>query len=189
MFERHELYSKRGHHSTHCTLRRYLNGIYATCETRRLRAPESNQTGQGLIAQNSPQDGIQTRETSGLDFAKQATAADVAGGGSRWQQAGSGSKQAGLASRTILRAVNRSHPIMAGSRARGRCSVAVWLTSSAVSICIATDQLRSSPLVQSLPMRRTLLTFLNCRHESQNKFGRCWQRQGHRAERMNVKYD
>jgi len=142
MFERHELYSKRGHHSTHCTLRRYLNGIYATCETRRLRAPESNQTGQGLIAQNSPQDGIQTRETSGLDFAKQATAADVAGGGSRWQQAGSGSKQAGLASRTILRAVNRSHPIMAGSRARGRCSVAVWLTSSAVSICIGCARLR-----------------------------------------------
>ena len=185
MFETHELYSKRGRHSTHCTLGCLFNGIYATCETRRLRTPESNRTGQGLIAQNPPQDGIQTRETSGLGFAKQATAADVAGGCRRWQQAGSGSKQAGLASRTVLRAVNISHPIMAGSRARGRRSVTVWLTSSAVSICIATDRLRSSPLVQSLPMSRTLLAFL----KSQNKFGRCWQRQGHLVERTNVKYD
>jgi len=131
-------------------------GIFATCETRRFRAPERDQTGQGLIAQNPPQDGLQTRATSGLGFAKQAAAADVAGGGSRWQQAGSGSKQAGLALRTVLRAANRSHPIMAGSRARERCRVVVWLTSSAVSICIATDRLHSSPLVQSLPMRRTL---------------------------------
>jgi len=49
-----------------------------------------------LIAQNPPQDCLQTRATSGLVFSKQALAADVAGGGSRWQQAGSGSKQAGL---------------------------------------------------------------------------------------------
>ena len=130
-------------------------GIFATCETRRLRAPESGQTGQGLIAQNPPQDGLQTRATSGLGFAKQAAAAGAAGGGSRWQQAGSGSKQVGLASRTVLRAANRSHTIMAGSKARGRRGVAVWLTSSAVSIYIATDRLHSSPLVQSLSMRRT----------------------------------
>ena len=49
--------------------------------------------------------------------------------------------------------------IMAGSRARGRRSVAVWLTSSAVSVWITTNRLRSSPLEQSLPMRRTLQTF------------------------------
>jgi len=49
-----------------------------------------------LIAQNPPQDGLQTRATSGLIFAKQTTAADVAGSGSRWQQAGSGNKKAGL---------------------------------------------------------------------------------------------
>ena len=59
--------------------------------------------GQGLIAQNSPQDGLQTRATSGLVFAKQAVAADrqqIAGGGSSgWQQADSGSKQAGLVTR------------------------------------------------------------------------------------------
>jgi len=94
-----------------------------------------------------------------VGVAKQASAAGIAGGGSWWQQAGSGSKQAGLASRTVLCAANRSHPIMAGSRARGRRSVAIWLTRSAVSICIATDRLHSSPLVQSLPMRRTLHTF------------------------------
>jgi len=41
----------------------------------------------------------QTRATSGLVFAKRAAAADVAGGGSRWQQAGSGRKQAGLVTR------------------------------------------------------------------------------------------
>jgi len=41
----------------------------------------------------------QTRATSGLVFAKQAAAADVAGSGSRWQQAGSGRKQAGLVTR------------------------------------------------------------------------------------------
>ena len=52
-----------------------------------------------LIAQNPPQDGLQTRATSGLVFAKQAAAADAAGGGSRRQQAGSGSNQAGLGTR------------------------------------------------------------------------------------------
>jgi len=52
-----------------------------------------------LIAQNPPQDCLQTRATSGLGFAKQAAAVDVAGSGSRWQQAGSGSKQARLVTR------------------------------------------------------------------------------------------
>jgi len=52
-----------------------------------------------LIAQNPPQDCLQTPATSGLVFAKQAAAADVAGGGSRWQQAGSGRKQARLVTR------------------------------------------------------------------------------------------
>jgi len=76
-----------------------------------------------------------------------------------------GDKQVAVASkqgsRTVLRAANRSHPMMAGSRAQGRRSVAVWLTSSAVSIHIATDRLRSSPLVQLLPIRQTVLTFLH----------------------------
>jgi len=56
-----------------------------------------------LIAQNSPQDCLQIRATSGLVFAKQAAAANVAGGGSRWQQAGSGRKQAGLVTRQDAR--------------------------------------------------------------------------------------
>jgi len=56
-----------------------------------------------LIAQNSHQDCLQTRATSGLVFAKQAAAADVAGGSSRWQQAGSGRKQAGLVTRQVAR--------------------------------------------------------------------------------------
>ena len=56
-----------------------------------------------LIAQNPPQDGIQTRATSGLVFAKQAGAANVAVSSSRWQQAGSASKQAGLVTRQGVR--------------------------------------------------------------------------------------
>ena len=56
-----------------------------------------------MIAQNPPQECLQTRATSGLVFAKQAAAADVAGGGSRWQQAGSGRKQAGLVTRQGVR--------------------------------------------------------------------------------------
>ena len=52
-----------------------------------------------LIAQNPPQDCLQTRATSDLVFAKHAAAADVAGGGNRWQQAGSGRKQARLVTR------------------------------------------------------------------------------------------
>jgi len=86
-----------------------------------------------------------------LVFAKQAAAAHVAVGGSRWLQAGRGNQ----GSRTVLRAANWSHSIMAGRRARGQRSVAVWLTSSAVSRRVATNRLRLSPLVQSLPIRRT----------------------------------
>ena len=41
-------------------------------------------------------------------------------------------------------------PVVAGNKADGRRSVAVWLTSSAVSMYIASDRLRSSPLVHSL---------------------------------------
>ena len=47
-----------------------------------------------LIAQNPPQDDLQTRATSGLVFARQAAAADVADSNSRWQQAGNRSKEA-----------------------------------------------------------------------------------------------
>jgi len=56
-----------------------------------------------LIAQDPPQNCLQTRATSGLVFAKQAAAADVAGGGSRWQQAGSGRKQVRLVTRQGVR--------------------------------------------------------------------------------------
>ena len=57
-----------------------------------------------LIAQNPPQDDFQTRATSGLVFArKAAAAADVAGGDSRWQQAGNRSKEAGLVARQNAR--------------------------------------------------------------------------------------
>jgi len=43
----------------------------------------------------------------------------------------------------------------AGTKAQGRRSVAIWLTS----IYLASDRLHSSPLVQSLPLRCTLQTF------------------------------
>jgi len=56
-----------------------------------------------LIAQNPPQDDLQTRATSALVFARQAAAADVAGGDSRWQQAGNRSKEAGLVARQNAR--------------------------------------------------------------------------------------
>jgi len=66
----------------------------ASCSSLRATKPAKE-----LIAQNPPQDGLQTQATSGLVFAKQAAAADVAGGDSRWQQAGNSSKQAGLVTR------------------------------------------------------------------------------------------
>jgi len=52
-----------------------------------------------LIAQNPPQDDLQTGETSGLVFARHAAAADIAGGDSRWQQTGNRSQEAGLVTR------------------------------------------------------------------------------------------
>ena len=61
--------------------------------------PKATKPAKELIAQNPPHDGLQTRATSGLVFAKQAVAADVASGGSRRQQAGSGSEQAAAASK------------------------------------------------------------------------------------------
>ena len=56
-----------------------------------------------------------TKATSGLVFAKQAAAADVAGGGSSWQQAGSGRKQAGLVTRQLR--VRDSHRQVGSARA------------------------------------------------------------------------
>jgi len=52
-----------------------------------------------VIAQNPPQHDLQTRETSGLVFARQAAAADVGGDDSRWQQAGNRSKEAEFVTR------------------------------------------------------------------------------------------
>jgi len=82
-----------------CTLGRYPNGIFATCKQGGFVLQRATKPAKELIAQNPPQDCLQTRATSGLVFAKQAVAADAAGGGNRWQQAGSGSKQAGLITR------------------------------------------------------------------------------------------
>jgi len=82
-----------------CTLGRYPNGIFATCKRGGFMLQRATKPAKELIAQNPSQDCLQTRATSGLVFAKQAAAADVAGGGSRWQQAGSGRKQAGLVTR------------------------------------------------------------------------------------------
>jgi len=82
-----------------CTLGRYPNGIFATCKRGGFVLQRATKPAKELIAQNPPQDCIQTRATSGLVFAKQAAAADVPGGCSRWQRAGSGRKQAGLVTR------------------------------------------------------------------------------------------
>jgi len=66
---------------------------------RLLRAPDSDQTGQGTeCAEPSPGLFPNPRDL-GPGFCCQAAAADVAGGGSRWQHAGSGKKQAGLVTR------------------------------------------------------------------------------------------
>jgi len=62
-------------------------------------------------------------------------------------------------------------PILAGSITLWLRSVTVWLTSSDVSIRVATDRLpirvasnrlRSSPLVQSVSIRRTLFDLSAC---------------------------
>jgi len=69
-----------------CTHRRYPNGIFATCKRGGFVLQRATKPAKELNAQNPPQDCLQTQATSGLVFAKQAAAADVAGGGSRWQQ-------------------------------------------------------------------------------------------------------
>jgi len=79
-----------------CTLGGYPNWIFATCKRGSFVFQRATKPARELISPNPPQDCLQTRATSGLVFAKQAAAADLAGGGSRWQQAGSGRKQAGL---------------------------------------------------------------------------------------------
>jgi len=82
-----------------CTLGRYPNGIFATCKRGGFVLQRATKLAKELIAQNPPQDDFHTRATSGLVFARQAAAADVAGGYSRWQQAGNKSKDAGLLTR------------------------------------------------------------------------------------------
>jgi len=69
-----------------CTLGSYPNGILASCKRGGFMLQRSTKLVKELIAQNPPQDCLQTRASSGLVFAKQSAAADVAGGGSRWQQ-------------------------------------------------------------------------------------------------------
>jgi len=49
-----------------------------------------------LIAQNPPQDDLQTRATSGLGFARQAAAADVAGGTAGGSKQATGARKQGL---------------------------------------------------------------------------------------------
>jgi len=83
-----------------CTLDRYPNGIFATCKRSGFVLERATKPAKELIAQNPPQNCLQTRATSGLVFAKQAAATDVAGGSSRCQQvAAGGSKQGGLVTR------------------------------------------------------------------------------------------
>jgi len=72
--------------SLNCTLGRHPNRIFATCKRGGCVLQIATKPAKKLIAQNPPQDCLQTRATSGMVFAKQAAAADVAGGGSRWQQ-------------------------------------------------------------------------------------------------------
>jgi len=61
-------YSKRGRYPTHRTLGRYTNGIFATCKRGSFVLKRAIKPAKELIAQNPPQDGLQTRATSGLDF-------------------------------------------------------------------------------------------------------------------------
>jgi len=62
-----------------------------------------------LIAQNPPQDDLQTRPTPGLVFARQATVADIVGGDNKWQQAGNRSQEAGLVCCFVLLFVTRQN--------------------------------------------------------------------------------
>jgi len=71
-------------------------GIFATCKRGGFVLQRATKPANELIAQNPPQDDFQTQATSGLGFARQTAAADVAGGHSRWQQAGNRSREAGL---------------------------------------------------------------------------------------------
>ena len=87
-------YSKRPH-SSHPLVATPI-GIFATCKRGGFVLQRATKPAKELIAQNPPQDDLQTRATSGLVFARQAAAVDVAGGDSRWQQAGNRSKEAGL---------------------------------------------------------------------------------------------
>jgi len=50
--------------------------------------------------------------------------------------------------------------VVAGTKAQGRRSVAIWLARSAVSMYLASNQLHLSPLVQSLPMRTLTIVLL-----------------------------
>jgi len=78
-------------------------GIFATCERGGFLFQRATKPAKKLIAQNPPKDDLPTRATSGLVFARQAAAADVTGGDSRWQQAGNRSKAAWLVTRQNAR--------------------------------------------------------------------------------------
>jgi len=74
-------------------------GIFATCKRGGFVLQRATKPAKELVAQNPPQDDLQTRATLGLVFARQAAAADTEGGDSKWQQAGNRSKEAGLVTR------------------------------------------------------------------------------------------
>ena len=118
-----------------CTLGRYPNGILAMCKRGGFMLQRATKPAKKLIAQNPPQDCLQTRATSGLVLA----AADVAGGGSRWQQAGSGRKQAGLVTRQGARqGANKARNAKCASfvaMVLGRARQAVGEQSQASRVC------------------------------------------------------
>jgi len=96
--------------------------------------------------------------------AKRAAAADEAGGGSVAAGNPAAVRQLGRV-REVQRACAPEidcTPVVAGNKVQGWCSVAIWLTCSALLMYLASDRLHSSPLVKSLPMRRTLQTFHHC---------------------------
>jgi len=91
--------------------------------------------------------------------AKRAPAADEADGGSAAAGNSAAARQLGSVRKMQpLRACAPEidcTPVVAGNKAQGRHSVVVWLTSSAVLMYVASNQLHSSPLVQSIPMHHT----------------------------------
>ena len=89
-------------HSSHPLVAKPI-GIFATCERGGFLFQRASKPAKKLIAQNPPKDDLPTRATSGLVFARQAAAADVTGGDSRWQQAGNRSKAAWLVTRQNAR--------------------------------------------------------------------------------------